>query len=136
MATESQTRTMTAEEFESFVGEPGKCWELVDGEVVEMSPPGGVHGEISLEAGALLRNYVRPRNLGVVYTAETGFILRRDPDLVRAPDVAFVDRNRLPRGRSLEGYVPVAPDVVVEVVSPHDGASDVQSRIDTWLQAA
>lgn len=135
VATEAKPQRMTIEEFEQFTGEPDKRYELVDGEIVEMSPPGGVHGETSLEAGAILRNYVRPKNLGVVYAAETGFIVRREPQLVRAPDVAFVARERLPEGRSPEGYVPLAPDFVVEVVSPNDSAKDVQARIDTWLKA-
>jgi Uma2 family endonuclease len=126
---------MSAEEFLRFRGEPGKRYELVDGELVEMSPPGGVHGEISLEIGALVRNFVRPLGLGVVYAAETGFLLRRNPDQVRAPDVAFVTRSRLPEGRSPEGWIPPAPDFAVEVVSPNDTAAEAQERVDDWLNA-
>ena len=135
MATESQLKPMTAEEFFRYAGEPGKRFELVDGELIEVSPPGGQHGEIALEIGAIVRNFVRQRGLGAVYAAETGFILRRGPDLVRAPDVAYVSRARLPDGRSPVGYIPLAPDFVVEVVSPSDAASDVQARVDEWLQA-
>lgn len=135
MATESTTKPMTAEEFQCFIGEPDKRYELVDGELIEMSPPGGEHGETALEVGAIIRNFVRPRNLGRVYAAETGFRLRTSPDLVRAPDVAFVARGRLPTGRSPQGYLPLAPDFVVEVVSPNDTASEIFDRVDDWLRA-
>jgi Uma2 family endonuclease len=126
---------MTAEDLLAFVGKPDKRYELVKGELIEMSPPGGEHGEAAMEAGALIRNFVRPRNLGRVYAAETGFRLQSSPDLVRAPDVAFVARGRLPAGRSPQGYLPLAPDFVVEVVSPNDTASEVLTRVSEWLQA-
>jgi Uma2 family endonuclease len=126
---------MTAEEFQTFRGEPDKRYELVDGELTEMSPPGGVHGEVSYDAGFVIGQFVRPRRLGVVYAAETGFLLRRNPDRVRAPDAAFVARGRLPDGRSPQGWIPLAPDFAVEVVSLNDTAAEVQDRVDDWLRA-
>jgi len=131
----TQRQTMTADELLTFHGEPGKRYELADGELIEMSPPGGEHGETTFNAGRLIGNFVAPSNLGVVYAAETGFRLRQNPDHVRAPDVAFLRRDRLPEGKSPRGYVPVAPDFVVEVVSPGDTAHEVQERVDDWLQA-
>jgi Uma2 family endonuclease len=126
---------MTADELFTYRGEPGCRYELIDGELVEMAPPGGEHGETTSTAGWLITNFVRSNKLGVVYAAETGFRLRENPDHVRAPDVAFVRRDRLPGGVSPIGYVPVAPDFVIEVVSPGDTAREVQAKVDDWLQA-
>ncbi len=135
MAIEQKARLMTAEELSRFTGDLARRYELVDGELIEMSPPGGEHGEITFEIGGVIRDFVRPRHLGKLYAAETGFLIQQSPDKVRAPDVAFVSRARLPEGTSPPGYVPLAPDFVVEVVSPSDSAQDVQARVDDWLKA-
>jgi Uma2 family endonuclease len=74
-----------------------------------------------------------PRRLGDVLGAETGFLLR--PNHVRAPDCAFVAAGRLPAGSDPIGYAELAPDFLVEVVSPGDTAADVQEKIDDWLQS-
>lgn len=66
---------------------------------------------------------------------ETGVRLRRNPDRVRAPDAYLIMRNRLPRGRSITGYLEVVPDWIVEVVSPNDRASEVQDKVQEWLHA-
>lgn len=66
--------------------------------------------------------------------AETGFIIRRDPDTVRAPDVAFIRADRLPE-KLPQGYFDGAPDLAVEVLSPNDRASEVQGKIRDWLDA-
>src|SRR5258708_7380598 len=118
MAVEQATRRMTAEEFEQFEGELDKRYELVDGELIEMPPAGGQHGEVAHELSVFIDGFVRPRRLGKIYAAETGFILRRSPALVRAPDVAFIANARLPGNRSPEGFIQIAPDFVVEAISP------------------
>jgi Uma2 family endonuclease len=78
---------------------------------------------------------VRANELGRVFGAETGFRIARDPDTVRAPDLAFVSHSRLPAGRSPDGYLDLAPDLVVEIVSPSDRAQDVQEKMQDWMQA-
>jgi Uma2 family endonuclease len=108
--------------------------ELIDGELRTMAPAGGPHGRDALRVGARLLAHVEAHALGEVFAAETGFLLRRDPDLVRAADVAFVRADRLPAGGLPTGYLPLAPDLVVEVVSPGDTAADVQDKVDTWLR--
>jgi Uma2 family endonuclease len=112
----------------------GMRHELVDGELRTMAPAGGPHGRDALRIGARLLAHVEAHGLGEVLAAETGFLLRRDPDLVRAGDVAFVRADRLPAPGLPAGYVPLSPDLVVEVVSPNDSAADVQDKVDTWLR--
>lgn len=113
---------------------PNKRFELVRGVLVVREPPGGRHGRIAMNLALELGNHVRAHRLGVVYAAETGFTLARHPDTVRAPDVAFVRRDRLPTPEPV-AYPDLAPDLVVEVLSPGDRAGDTLSWIGDWLSA-
>ncbi len=114
-------------------GDIGRC-ELVRGQLVMMSPAGGEHGRVTMELARHIANHVRRNNLGVVYAAETGFVVETDPDTVRAPDCAFIDRSRVP-ARGLRGFVAVVPDGVVETVSPDDAAGEVLDKVQQWLAA-
>ena len=128
------TKLMTADEL-LMLPDDGKRYELIEGVLNEMPPPGTTHGLTAMRAGAILFNFVRQRDLGEVFAAETGFILSTNPDTVRAPDAAFVAAERLPTGDLPVGYLRLAPDLVVEVVSPSDTASELQSKVCTWLDA-
>jgi Uma2 family endonuclease len=113
----------------------GHRYELVEGELREMTPAGSRHGRIANTVAFLLTRHVRQHDLGIVYAAETGFQLREDPDTVRAADAAFVTKAHIPPEGEPEGYWAIAPDLVVEVVSPSDSASAVQSKVTDWLEA-
>lgn len=113
-------------------GDIGRC-ELVRGEFRRMIPAGGEHGRIAATLTCQLGSHVRSRGLGRIYAAETGFLLARDPDTVRAPDVAFTRAERGPPPP--RGFVPGAPDLVVEVVSPDDRPGYVREKIAEWLEA-
>ncbi len=99
-----------------------------------MSPAGHEHGRIAMRLGRFLAAHVDENDLGAVYAAETGFILGRDPDTVRAPDVAFVRKGRLETANP-GGFFPGPPDLAVEVLSPGDSASDVLDKVNDWLNA-
>jgi Uma2 family endonuclease len=113
------------------MGDIGRC-ELIYGELIMMSPAGFDHGEIALRLGYLLAAYNEGHGLGVVLAAETGFYLARKPDLVRAPDVSFVKKSRVPKG-GWKKFFPGAPDLAVEVLSPDDTRRQVSEKVDTWL---
>lgn len=126
---------MTAEEL-LRLPDNGMRRELIAGELHEMPPAGGEHGYVAGGAYGRLFAYLRehPEAGGGLFAAETGFRLARNPDTVRAPDVAYVAEARLAQAR-VPGYPEMAPDFVVEVVSPNDTASEVQSKVDEWLAA-
>jgi Uma2 family endonuclease len=113
----------------------GRRYELVKGELKVMTPASPRHGRIAMRVGSLIEQYARQHDLGIVYAAETGFQLRKNPDTVRAADAAFVAKSRIPPEGEPEGYWATAPDLVVEVVSPSDSASEVQSKVADWLEA-
>lgn len=125
---------LTAEEL-LRLSTTGRRYELVKGELFEMPPAGGRHGSVAMQIGALLNAYVRAHSLGKVFAAETGFILRRDPDTVRAPDAAFVARERLPAGELPPGYLEMVPDLAAEVISPSDSARELGEKVADWLGA-
>ena len=114
---------------------PGKRLELVKGELFEMAPAGGRHGSVAMRLGILLGAYVIDHRLGETFAAETGFILRLNPDTVRAPDAAFVAADRLPGGEPPIGFVELAPDLAVEVLSPSDRPGEVAEKVEDWLRA-
>jgi Uma2 family endonuclease len=111
----------------------GRC-ELLRGELIMMSPAGSEHGMIALQVGRLLLEFVKSQGLGVVLGAETGFRIAGNPDTVRAPDVAFIQRDRV-GGRLPKGFFPGAPDLAVEVLSPDDRAGEVLDKVQDWLNA-
>jgi Uma2 family endonuclease len=107
--------------------------ELVKGELVTMTPSGGEHGILTVAVGTLLLNFVKPRRLGQVFGAETGIITGRNPDTVRAADAIFMSNERLARVSDLSKFLDVAPDLVVEVVSPTDRWSEVEEKVKEYL---
>jgi Uma2 family endonuclease len=124
---------LTAEEL-LHLALPNKQVELVRGRLIVREPPGYRHGITAAKLGRLIANHATERALGVVVAAETGFKLFADPDTVRAADVAFIARNRAPDPPPA-GYPALAPDLVVEVLSPNDRAGEVLSRVGDWLSA-
>ena len=113
----------------------GKRTELVRGDLVVMAPAGGRHGHIANTIAYLLTEFTRARRGGMVFAAETGFLIRRGPDTVRAPDVAFVAARRLSDGELPPGFLELAPDLAVEVVSPSDSPAAVRAKVQDWLEA-
>jgi Uma2 family endonuclease len=99
-----------------------------------MSPAGFQHGHLGAKLAQILLNFAEPRGLGAVTGSETGFLIARDPDTVRAPDAAFVRAERLPPADP-RGFFPGAPDLAVEVLSPSDRASEVSAKVRDWLEA-
>ncbi len=113
----------------------GDRHELIRGELRTVTPAGHPHGRIAMRFAWPLAQYVEERRLGAVYAAETGFLLASDPDTVRAPDVAFVRRERVAEVGETGGYLPGAPDLAVEVISPGDTYTGVEGKVTEWLQA-
>ena len=110
-------------------------YELLRGELHVMEPTGIEHGRVASTVGALLFAHVRRTGSGVTLGAETGFVLKSDPDTVRAPDAAFISQERYDRVGPTTKYWPGAPDFAVEVLSPRDRPGEVHKKLREWLVA-
>ena len=124
---------MTAEELWQLP-DTGVRYELIDGELVETMPPGGIHGAVAVVLSTLLRIWMRQHGRGYI-GVEAGFILARDPDKVRGPDVSYVRAERIPVSGIPEGFWTIAPDLAVEVVSPTETAEEIRAKVRDFLRA-
>lgn len=113
------------------IGELGPC-ELIDGRIVPMSPTGGEHARIESALGVELALFVRREQSGWVMVGEVGIYTRRHPDRVRGADIVFVSKKRAPEGPP-KGFLEVAPELVVEIVSPGDRWEGLQQKIEEYF---
>ena len=128
------TKTLfTAEQFFQM-HLPDVRTELVDGEVIQMSPPGFDRGDVCASLIREMGQFVKARKLGRVLS-EVGFVLRRNPDLVRAPDVAFISQEKLQAHGRTRKFWDGPPDLAVEVLSPEDRISEVLRKVGEYLEA-
>jgi Uma2 family endonuclease len=123
---------MTIEEFERLPDEAARL-ELVRGHVVREPLAGFEHGAVAAQIATFLHTFVRQYGLGKIVAGEPGFVLFDDPPTVRAPDVAFVARDRLPADP--RGFARLAPDLAVEIVSPSNTVSEIQGKVFDYLDA-
>jgi Uma2 family endonuclease len=124
---------LTAEEFWALPEIDGKR-ELVRGEVVTWMPVGGIHADIAAELLVRLRLWAKQGKHAYV-ASEAGYLVRRNPDGVRAADVSFVKQHRIPESGIPESFWNLAPDLAVEVVSSHETAQDVWDKVNDYLSA-
>ncbi len=124
---------ITAEEL-TRMSDVGRC-ELIRGELRKMNPAGSEHGILIVRLTRSLANHVLQHDLGFVFGVETGFMIESNPDTVRAPDIAFIDRTHVPADGIPMSFWPGAPDLAVEVLSPSDSVSQVDDKVEAWLNA-
>jgi Uma2 family endonuclease len=127
------SQLLTAEEVVR-ISLPGKQVELVRGRLVVREPPGTWHGAIAANLAYQLNDFVRRAGLGIVFAQDTGFKIASKPDTVRAPDVAFVARERADQIPA-RGYADLAPDLLAEILSPDDRPAEVLAKVAEWLAA-
>lgn len=129
----AQEKLMTVEELAKLPPDQSRG-ELIQGVFVSMSPAGHSHGSIASNIMVFIAIFVREHQLGKTYAAETGFVLGRHPDTVRAPDAAFVRQERL-ANQPATGFFEGAPDLAVEVISPSETVDEVESKVIDYLEA-
>lgn len=125
---------LTADEF-GRRPDPGYPEELIRGRIVAMPMPKPRHGEICGQAYFLIRAHVEQHGLGRVLSNDSGVVTERGPDTVRGADVAYYSYERLPKGPLPDRYLDVAPDLIVEVLSPSDRWPRVLQKVGEYLAA-
>jgi Uma2 family endonuclease len=138
----SKIAGFTTDEFIRIYEEEGP-FELIDGERIVMSPPKFGHSYTAYLALLAFIDFIRPRQLGEVFP-ETPFVLTTpdDPNWVsgsRVPDLMFIRRERLEAYRQAnpnwkEQPLALVPDLVVEIVSPTDRYTDINKKIERYLE--
>jgi Uma2 family endonuclease len=122
----------TIEDLERLVD--SECrYDLIRGELIEMAPAGGAHGEIAAGIIGRLGNHVTANQLGRVYTSETGFVLARQPDVVLASDAAFISSDRVPERQC--GFYEIAPDLTIEIMPLDDSFRYLRGKVMEYLDA-
>ena len=127
----SRERLVTVEEY-ARIPDDDHRYELVEGRVVRMSPPGSRHAVLATQLASLLNRHVEERGLGVVMSSG-GFHLATRPDTVREPDVAFVRADRIPSSGVPDGFWPGPADLAVEIRSPGDRRSEIAAKVNEYL---
>ncbi len=131
----TEVKLMTADELLAMPDD-GFVYELIKGELIKVSPPPGhEHGLVAMNIAGPLHQYAKSKNLGNVYAAETGFLLEQNPDTVRAPDVAFIKRERIEKAGPIQAYWIGVPDLAVEVLSPSDTVGRIEDKVAYWLES-
>lgn len=123
---------MTADEL-LHTSIPNARTELVRGVLIVREPAGYRHGRVATALAVRLAAHIETTGAGAVLVGETGFHLASDPDTVRAPDVSFISQGRLPEPQ-MQGFPALAPDLVVEVLSPNDRAGETLAKVGDWLE--
>lgn len=107
-------------------------FELIDGELIEMSGPGGTHGRIAIRLGSYLFIFAEENNLGIV-TGETGYHPGGDRFNLLLPDVAFISFERAPDPFP-DKLVPVMPDIAVEIKSPSNSLAELRGKAQRYMR--
>jgi Uma2 family endonuclease len=122
---------VTAEELLAMPRGDGKRYELIRGVLIEKMPAGDPHGDAVMQTAFAVELYARTNHYGATRTGEPGYRLERDPDTVRAPDVAWFAPGRLRAGT--QGYPEMAPDLAVEIKSPSNSNPEMAAKAMMWL---
>ena len=134
MATTTREKLITAEELARM--HIGESCELVKGRIVYVSPAGFNHGHIAARIARLIDRHADRRGLGEVLSADTGYWVERDPDTVRAPDVAFLTHRSLRRAEAARtSFCPLGPELAVEVRSPDNTVKQLEEKASEYLAA-
>jgi Uma2 family endonuclease len=129
----SSTSVFTPEDLLSMRDD--RRYELVGGKLVE-KPVSALSSLVSGIILTILSEFVGKNRLGLVFDPDLTYqCFPSDPSLVRRPDVSFVRRGRFPAGDLPEGHVRIAPDLVVEVLSPNETAYDVDEKVELYVEA-
>lgn len=129
-----EKKVWTAEDLLALADDENR-YELVRGELIMMTPASTRHGKFAARLVRALGSYAEEHELGEVYTAEPGFELEAEPPTVRAPDVAFVRRERIPPEGEPDGFWAIAPDLVIEIISPSETAQAIHDKVADYLRA-
>ena len=125
-------KLLTAEDLHHLSSQ-GVRGELLRGVLCETMPAGIRHGKTVANLTILLGAFVKPHGMGTIVASDAGFLLEKEPDTVREPDVAFISAHRLPPDQDVPGYFEGPPDLAVEIASPSDSPRQLFDKARMWI---
>ena len=126
-----EQKLITADELLLMPKIDGRRFELIRGVLIEKMATGDPHGEAVALTTISVGNYSIAHRHGVVRAGDPGYWLDRNPDTVRAPDIAWFAPGRLPPG--LKGYPEIIPDLTIEIKSPGNSWPEIAAKAYMWL---
>ena len=129
----SITKLYTADDLLTM--DPDAPYELIGGELHEVPPSDGYSSAIAVNVAAELLVFVKRTKLGRVTGEGGGYVLSRNPDTVVAPDIGFISEKSLPGGPTRQGFVPIPPDLAVEIMSSTDRFPELRRKAHRYLEA-
>jgi len=117
------------------ISPPEGNWELINGEVVAVNPTSYRAARVTMRMARLLDEYADTHELGDVVGPDAGFVIFPDENTLVAPDVGFIASDRVPPAVDQEHFARLAPDLVVEVMSPSDRMTYARRKIALYLEA-
>ncbi|NUM48314.1 MAG: Uma2 family endonuclease [Anaerolineales bacterium] len=130
--TKSQKQKLITAEAFAEMAEIGRA-ELINGRIIEMPPPQNRHGRCESKFTIRIGNFVEKNRLGIVMSGENGIYIRRNPDTVRAADVTFISYTQWEKQIDKDGYLEIAPELIVEVLSPSDSWTKVMTKLRDYF---
>ena len=128
------TKTLLSIEQLAKLPDDDRLYELDEGELITMAPASGMHGRMESRVTRVLDIFMREHPVGELLTSDTGFVLSRNPDVLRSPDLAFLRSDKADLVQE-DGFVEGAPDLAIEIVSPSDSATSVVRKVRQYLEA-
>jgi Uma2 family endonuclease len=111
----------------------GNCYELIDGELIDMGNSGALHGYVCSILVMTLMNYILPRKLGIILDSSTAFTMKNGNK--RSPDISFVSKEKLQGLDELpDGFLDGAPDLAIEVLSPNNTIAEIDRKIVEYFE--
>jgi len=122
---------VTCDEFERIAHDLGPC-ELIDGEIIQLSPGGFDHSFSSSKIDRILGDFVEKNDLGWVLGNEAGLRIREDLPRSFGADVLFISYKRIPREKRPKGFLRIAPELIVEVLDDDASWKKIYKKIDDY----
>ena len=130
--TTAKAKLLTADDLMRLSSQ-GVRGELIRGVLYETMPTGRQHGKVLGKLTVRMGAFIESRALGTIEVGDVGVRLERNPDTVRAPDVAFFSTEKAPPPELAARYAEVVPDLLAEIVSPNDTARELREKAEVWL---
>ncbi len=123
--------TVTPDELWKMASQTDERLELVEGQVVRMSPPGARHGLVSAQMARILGELLSLEVARVF--VDTGILLPSGN--VRIPDVCLISAERIRALGVPEGWWPEVPELAIEIVGTEERAAELYRKTEEYFAA-